>query len=370
MLSFTQHLNFMIVSLVSHTEDKSTTRANADEVESLVKTYGGIIRAHITQNAARGDGATYIGTGKAYELADQAAADEINVVVINDNIKSSQLYALKSIFEQKKPDIQVWDRTDLILQIFEKHASTAEAKLQIKLAHVRHKGPEARDINASLSKQGFGMGARGQGETNTTLLRRMWKDEMRGIQKQLETTSSNRAQQMEHRRRIGLPTISIVGYTNAGKSTLFNLLSKKHAKVENALFATLDSSVGKFYLPKLGREAFITDTIGFIQNLPTELIDAFKSTLMETVGADLLLHVIDVSDDQMWDKIAVVEEILKSLKMQEKKKIYVFNKIDVPSHANAKELMEQFSEFHPQYVSAKDGDGIPELVDTIQKALA
>lgn len=360
----------MIVSLVSHTEDKSTTRANADEVESLVKTYGGVVCAHIAQNAARADGATYIGTGKAYELADQAAVDEINVVVMNDNIKSSQLYALKSIFKQKKPDIQVWDRTDLILQIFEKHASTAEAKLQIKLANVRHKGPEARDINASLSKQGFGVGARGQGETNTTLLRRMWKDEMRGIQKQLETMSSNRAQQMEHRRRIGLPTISIVGYTNAGKSTLFNLLSKKNAKVENALFATLDSSVGKFYLPKLGREAFITDTIGFIQNLPTELIDAFKSTLMETVGADLLLHVIDVSDDQMWDKIAVVEEILKSLKMQEKKKIYVFNKIDVPSHANAKELMERFSAFHPQYISAKDGDGIPELVDTIQEALA
>ncbi|MBI5151350.1 MAG: GTPase HflX [Candidatus Pacebacteria bacterium] len=369
MLTFTQHLNFMIVSLISHTEDRVTTRANADEIESLVKTYGGVVCANSAQNAARADGATYIGTGKAYELAEQVAAEEINVVVINDNIKSSQLYALKSIFEQKKPNIQVWDRTDLILQIFEKHASTAEAKLQIKLANVRHKGPEARDINASLSKQGFGVGARGQGETNTTLLRRMWKEEMRSIQKQLETMSSNRAQQMEHRRRIGLPTISIVGYTNAGKSTLFNLLTKKNTKVENALFATLDSSVGKFYLPHMRREAFITDTIGFIQNLPTELIDAFKSTLMETVGADLLLHVIDMSDEQLWDKIAVVGEILKSLKMQSKKKIYVFNKIDTAPNINMDQLSEQFFEFHPQFISAKNGQSIPQLVEAIQKEL-
>ena len=174
---------------------------------------------------------------------------------------------------------------------------------------------------------------------------------------------------MEHRRRIGLPTISIVGYTNAGKSTLFNVLSKKNVKVENALFVTLDSSVGKLYLPTLGREAFITDTIGFIQNLPTELIDAFTSTLLETVNADLLLHVIDISDSQMMDKIAVVENILTNLKLQTKKQIFVFNKVDALSDVKSRELQEQFALFHPQFISAKTGDGIPELVETMQKAL-
>ncbi len=359
----------MIVSLVPHNEDKATTRANADEVNSLVKTFGGIVCANISQNAARADGATYIGTGKAYQLADQAFIDEIDVVVVNDNIKSSQLYALTSIFEQKNPNIQIWDRTDLILHIFEKHAATAEAKLQIKLADVQHKGPEAREINLSLSKQGSGVGSRGQGETNTVLLKRMWKEKMRSIQKQLEKMSANRTHQMEHRRRIGLPTISIVGYTNAGKSTLFNVLSKKNVKVENALFVTLDSSVGKLYLPILGREAFITDTIGFIQNLPTELINAFTSTLLETVNADLLLHVIDISDSQMVEKIAVVENILKTLKLQTKKQIYVFNKVDSTSNTRTQELSAQFALFHPQFISAKTGDGIPELVETIQKEL-
>lgn len=359
----------MIVSLVPYDEDRATTRAHADEVESLVKTFGGIVCANISQNAARADGATYIGTGKAYQLADEATADEINVVVVNDNIKSSQLYTLKSIFEQKNPNIQIWDRTDLILQIFEKHAATAEAKLQIKLAYVGHKGPEARNINLSLSKQGSGVGARGLGETNTVLLRRMWKDEMRGIQKQLEKMSANRTHQMEHRRRIGLPTISIVGYTNAGKSTLFNVLSKKNAKVENALFVTLDSSVGKLYLPTLRCEAFITDTIGFIQNLPTELINAFTSTLLETVNADLLLHVIDISDDQMVNKIAVVEKILRTLKLQTKKQIYVFNKVDLATDDKTRELKEQFAPFHPQFISAKIGQGVAELVETIQNKL-
>lgn len=360
----------MIVSLVPHDENRAITRASADEVESLVKTFGGIVCANISQNAARADGATYIGTGKAYQLADQAAADEINVVVVNDNIKSSQLYALTSIFKQKNPNILVWDRTDLILQIFEKHAATAEAKLQIQLANIRHKGPEARNINLSLSKQGSGVGARGLGETNTVLLRRMWKNEMQSIQKQLEKMNANRTHQMEHRRRIGLPTISIVGYTNAGKSTLFNVLSKKNAKVENALFVTLDSSVGKLYLPTLKREAFITDTIGFIQNLPTELINAFTSTLLETVNADLLLHVIDISDDQMYDKIAVVENILQSLKLQTKKQIYVFNKVDSASddriNARKQKLSEQFASFHPQFISAKTGQGVAELVEAIQ----
>ena len=135
------------------------------------------------------------------------------------------------------------------------------------------------------------------------------------------------------------------------------------------MFVTLDSSVGKIYLPKLEREAFITDTIGFVQNLPTDLIDAFTSTLLETVNADLLLHVIDISDSQMVEKIAVVENILKNLKLQTKKQIYVFNKVELATNDKTRELKEQFASFHPQFISAKTGDGTQELVETIQKEL-
>ena len=183
---------FMIVSLVSHMQNREITKANEEEVRSLVDTYGGVAKVFVSQNASHKDGSTYIGEGKAQELAKQVLLEEIDAVVINDNLKSSQLYALRSIFEEEKQNIRIWDRTDLILHIFEKHATTTEAKLQIKLASVRHKGPEARELNLSLSKQGAGAGSRGQGETNTDLLKRLWKEEMRTIQKELDKIGINR----------------------------------------------------------------------------------------------------------------------------------------------------------------------------------
>ncbi len=370
MSSLIKKPQFMIVSLVSHMQNKQITKSNEEELSSLVDTYGGFVKAFASQNASHKDGATYIGEGKAQELSDQIVSDDIDVVVINDNLKTSQIYALRKIFEEKKPNIRVWDRTDLILHIFEKHATTTEAKLQIKLAYVKHKGPEARELNLSLSKQGAGVGSRGQGETNTVLLKRHWKEEMRTIQKELGKIGENRAQQMKHRRGLGLPTISIVGYTNAGKSTLFNVLSKKNTLAKNALFATLDSSVGKFYLPKLSREAFITDTIGFIQNLPAELIQSFSSTLMETVNADVILHVIDASDDLMMEKILAVEDTLIKLHMENKKYIYVFNKVDIASSLDKEWILKEFEPYTPKFICAKMGEGIQELIDEIQKKLS
>ena len=174
---------------------------------------------------------------------------------------------------------------------------------------------------------------------------------------------------MEDRKQTSIPTISIIGYTNSGKSTLFNFMSKKHNLTKDTLFATLDSSVGELYLPKAGRKIFITDTIGFIQNLPAETIDAFKSTLMETLNADLLLHVIDISDHSILDKIAVVEEVLSDLGIDTKKQLYVFNKIDKPNLANKSELLERFAPFNPQFISAINGDGCSKLTDAIQKEL-
>lgn len=359
----------MVVSLVPWNENKQKTQDNLDEVTFLVQTFGGSVSVVITQNAARADSSSYIGKGKAHELANIIAEKEIDIAVINDNLKSSQLYTLKRIFEKLQPDILVWDRTDLILQIFEKNASTAEAKLQIKLANTRHKGPELYGMGLTMSQQEGGIGTRGAGETNSEIMRRHWRSEIKNIEKQLEKLTTSRHRQMKNRNQTNIPTISIIGYTNSGKTTLFNLMSKKNNLTKDVLFATLDSSVGEFYLPKVGRKVFITDTIGFIQNLPAETINAFKSTLMETLNADLLLHVIDISDHLMLDKIAVVEEVLSSLGIDTKKQLYVFNKIDRPNIVNKSELAQRFAPFNPQFISAKSGEDYPQLVDAIQKEL-
>ncbi|HUW21883.1 MAG TPA: GTPase HflX [Candidatus Bathyarchaeia archaeon] len=369
MLSLIKNPKFMLISLVPWNEKRQKTQDNLDEAKSLVTTFGGRVSVVIAQNAARADKSTYIGKGKAHELANVVADKSIDVAVINDNLKSSQLYTLKSIFEKLKPEIFVWDRTDLILQIFEKNASTAEAKLQIKLANTRHKGPELYGMGLTMSQQGGGIGTRGVGETNSEIMRRHWRSEINSIEKQLKKLTASRQRQMENRRETSIPTISIIGYTNSGKTTLFNLMSKKHNLTKDSLFATLDSSVGKFYLPKVGRVVYITDTIGFIQNLPAETVNAFKSTLMETLNANLLLHIIDIYDHLMLNKIAVVEEVLSSLGIDTKKQLYVFNKIDRPNLVTKSELTQRFASFKPQFISAKSGEGYPQLVDAIQKEL-
>jgi len=359
----------MVISLVPHEEDRQKTRENLDEVTSLVQTFGGVVNVVVAQNAARGDSETYIGKGKTLELARAIVEKEIDVAVVNDNLKSTQLYALKKIFQMTKPGIEVWDRTDLILQIFEKNAATAEAKLQIKLANTCHKGPEAYGVGISMSQQGGGIGTRGAGETYTEMRKRYWRSEIHTIEEQLEKLMLNRQRQMAHRQQTRIPTISIIGYTNSGKTTLFNLLSKKDNLAKDALFATLDSSVGKFYLPQVKQVVFVTDTIGFIQNLPTQTINAFKSTLMETLNADLLLQVIDISDPFLLDKISVVEKVLSDLGINTKKQLYVFNKIDCPNIMAKSELTKRFASFKPQFISARSGEGCPQLIGEIQDVL-
>ncbi|PJE68746.1 GTPase HflX, partial [Candidatus Shapirobacteria bacterium CG10_big_fil_rev_8_21_14_0_10_38_8] len=193
--------------------------------------------------------------------------------------------------------------------------------------------------------------------------------EIKNIENQLEKLATSKFHQMENRNQTETPTISIIGYTNSGKTTLFNLMSKKNNLTKDTLFVTLDSGVGEIYLPKIGRSVFITDTIGFIQNLPSETINAFKSTLMETLNADLLLQVIDISDQQLLDKIAVVEKVLADLKIDNKKQIYVFNKIDKPNGVDKEELSRLFSSFNPQFISAINGDGYSQLLDAIQTVI-
>jgi GTP-binding protein HflX len=202
-------------------------------------------------------------------------------------------------------------------------------------------------------------------------MKRHWRSEMKEVKDKLSKLQKNRERQLENRREHGLKTVSIVGYTNAGKTTLFNVLTKKEKLAANVLFATLDSNVGKLYLPEKQRYAdfLISDTIGFIQSLPPELIDAFKSTLMESVHADLILHVIDIADPKMHEKITIVENILSDLGLHDKKKIYVFNKIDSVKSFNKEELKTRYIDYNPQFVSAFTREGLKELMDLLQSTI-
>jgi len=367
-----KQLRFLIVTLVPQKQEREVTVKDLEETYSLVQTLGNsIVVDMLQQRADEPDNRTFIGMGKVQEVAQRVKDDKIDVVVINNIVKSGQLFNIKKKLQKTSPGIEIWDRIDLILAIFDSHAHTAEAKLQIELAKMRHMGPRIYGMGMVLSRQGGGIGGRGIGETNTELMKRHWRDAIKEVQEKLKKLSGEREKQIQRRRDLGLQTVSIVGYTNAGKTSLFNRLSRKHKLAENALFATLDSAVGKMYLPDLGKEILLSDTIGFIRNLPTDLIDAFTSTLLESVHADILLHVIDVSDSDMQNKIAVVENILKKIGVNTEKKIYVFTKIDaIVETLHATSLQEQYASFSPQFISVKTGEGIEALVKEIEKMLA
>lgn len=273
----------------------------------------------------------------------------------------------KMLLQRQTRRLDVWDRVDLILHIFDKHAITTEAKLQIELARMRYMGPRIYGMGFVLSRQGGGIGTSGIGETNTELMKRHWRNEIKKLTDQLEKLSKAKEMHIEQRKRAGLKTISIVGYTNAGKSSLFNLLTGKHTLVEDVLFATLDSTVGKMYIPKLQKEVLVTDTIGFIRNLPPRLINAFKSTLTESIHADILLHVIDISDPEVDEKIHVVKNILLELGRDNEDVIYVFNKIDAVSVLPEKELCKKYELNSPLFISVKTRIGIPKLQEIIAK---
>lgn len=366
---------FVLVSMVPHDKDRQVVQQEEEEAAALVDTFGGVVVERFSQNESHRNQGTYIGKGKVEEISKMLAEKNINVVVVNATLSASQIFTLRSIFKTEVPQIEVWDRVTLILNIFKKHARTAEAKLQIRLAETRHKGPELQGIGKSMSQQGGGIGARGgAGETQTEVMKRHWRSEIQQIEAELNKITTSRHKQMEHRKNLGLPTISIVGYTNAGKSTLFNLLTKKDTLVQDAPFATLDSSVGKLYLHTSRKEAFITDTIGFIQNLSAELIESFQSTLAETVNADLLLHVIDISDDFYPEKIDTVEQVLSNLKIETKNRIMVFNKVDQDASAEWKQQVLESTPADLAYpllfISAKTGEGIPELIAAIEQVFA
>jgi len=360
-----QPTRILFVYLARPKISRSEMEKDVTELWQLVATLGNATVTDIITQHGSITAATYIGTGKVEEVLAYLESHPIDTVILNGTLTPSQKFKLMKQFWSVNPTIQVWDRVDLILAIFSHHAKTTEANLQIELARMRHMGPRIYGMGMELSRQGGGIGTRGIGETNTELMERHWKREIKKVRDTLDKLTANRKRQMEHRKSMGLQTISIVGYTNAGKTSLFNMLTHKKHLVENALFATLDSTVGEVYMPSLGKQVVVSDTIGFISNLPPDLIEAFTSTLMESVHADVVLHVIDASDPDIAEKILVVSRILDDLHIPEEKEVLVFNKSDVITQTDRDRIESNIHDIPFVFVSANTGEGIDTLITDI-----
>ncbi len=393
----------ILIDIISPEVGKEESELRLLELESLVKTYGGLVTLKTVQKRSIPNYKTFVGGGKVTELLEELAESDgslknLDVIIVNNIMKPRQIYNLEELCvefqteKRKEADvrfevprkIQVWDRIDLILKIFDKHATTAEAKLQIEMASIKHMGPRIFGMGMELTKQAGGIGTIGVGETNTQIMKRHLQNRSRAVEEKLKFYSKVQQRHRESRRNKSLKTVALVGYTNAGKSTLIKALTKKQeVYIADELFATLDSKVGELFLHNIRKKVMVADTIGFIQDLPPDLIEAFKSTLAEIVEADLLLHVIDSSDKNIFKKISVVEEILDSLGAGDKPKIYVFNKIDLlAASLRAREageaipplniedyissLRAQYSDYNPVFVSALDRSELGKLVSDIE----
>lgn len=309
-----------------------------DELESLVSTYGGVTIVRRVQKRITPDYRTFVGSGKLDELV--ALGDELGaeLLIIGNIMKPAQVWNVNEHLRKAKSKMQAWDRVDLILKIFALHAVSPESQLQIELAAIKHMGPRIFGMGMELSRQWWGSrNAKGQGETNTEIMKRHLREKERAILEKLQTYERTRALHREHRKKKHLPTVGIVGYTNAGKSSLFNALTRKGVLAEDKLFATLWTSVWKVWISipsenedynhKPGVEILLNDTIGFIRDLPPELIAAFRSTLEDSIESDILLHVIDASDPWMAEKIRIVDETLDHIGATQPR-IRVYNKAD------------------------------------------
>lgn len=369
-------LKVFLVDLV----DKQTSKVILDdrmrELENLVNTYGGIVVLQKYQKKDHPDLRTYVGKGKLEEIIEDMLRLEANLLVIGNALKPAQIYAinekLREVSEQHnlKDKMVAWDRIDLILKIFEKHAESGEARLQIELAAIKHMGPRIYGMGMELSRQGGSSGSgggatRGIGETNTERMKRHLKEKVLKIEKKLVEYEQMRKLHRDSRKKKWMPTVGIVGYTNAGKSSLLNAMTNKWVLAENKLFATLGTNVGKCYLitnPEtwLGKEVLLNDTIGFIRDLPPKLIKSFSSTLEDSIESELLLHVIDASDPFVQERIEVVHQVLSDI-WAHQPKILVFNKIDQTDAETIEKLKAQYADYEMVFISVKDGVGFEEL---------
>jgi GTP-binding protein HflX len=348
-----------LVAVELKSRNRADMRDSLAELGELAMTAGGEVIGDGLQKTESLNPATFIGKGKAAEFADFCRRQDVDTVIFDDELSPAQSRNLEKIFNCK-----ILDRTSLILDIFAQRARTREGKLQIELAQLQHLLPRLTRFWGHLSRQSGGIGMRsGEGETQLETDRRRVQDRIAKISRELELVRQQRGIQRSVRQRNNWPLASIVGYTNAGKSTLLNALTGADVLVKDILFATLDPTTRRLRLPT-NQNVLLTDTVGFIRKLPHGLVEAFKATLEEVVQTDLLLHVADISHPQVEEQIQAVNTVLAEIGAGEKPTIMVFNKMD---RLNSGGMLNRLQAHHPHAVaiSATTGEGIPVLLAEI-----
>ncbi|CAA0082293.1 GTPase HflX [BD1-7 clade bacterium] len=339
-------------------------REDVDEFIDLATSAGVTIRHLLRGSRNAPNPKSFIGSGKLEELQAVVQAEEANVVLFNHTLSPSQQRNLEAQLE-----CRVIDRTGLILDIFAQRARTHEGQLQVELAQLQYVSTRLVRGWTHLERQKGGIGLRGPGETQLETDRRLIRDRIKSIQRRLDKVKKQRDQGRRSRNRAEVPTVAIVGYTNAGKSTLFNHITDADVYAADQLFATLDPTLRRIELPGIG-PVVLADTVGFIRHLPHRLVDAFKATLEETVEADLLVHVVDSAAEERLDNIDQVNEVLREIGADEKPQLMVYNKIDLLGNVEPKIDTDADGVAQRVWVSARQGSGIGQLLDALASRLA
>ncbi|HVM18564.1 MAG TPA: GTPase HflX [Egibacteraceae bacterium] len=358
----------VLVALHQAGQSAHDVDASLDELELLVDTAGSEAVGRIVQKRDTPDVATFIGRGKVAQLRDYARALDADAAIFDDELTPAQQRNL-----EEKLQIKVLDRTIVILDIFAQHAASREGKAQVELAQLSYLLPRLRGWGVALSRQaggrvagGAGIGTRGPGETQLEVDRRKINRRMTKLRADLRDFARTRTLKTKERERHGVPTVALVGYTNAGKSTLLNRLTGADVLVADKLFATLDTTARRLELPD-GRQVVATDTVGFVKKLPTQLVEAFKSTLEDTLRADLLLHVVDASHPEAEAQILAVDRVLADIGADDMRRLLVLNKADAADRDVLAGLQRQWAE--SVVVSAVTGEGTGELLQRITDLL-
>ncbi len=350
----------VLVGVVWGEETQESVDASLDELERLLETAGGECVARLTQNKDTPDVRTVIGSGKAAELAYICACNGITLVVFDCELSPSQIRNVEDIVGN---DIRVIDRSMLILDIFALHAVSGEGKLQVELAQLKYTAPRLIGLGTQLSRLGGGIGTRGPGESKLETDRRHMMRRIKALESQIAEMEKTRRTMRASRDKSGIKEIAIVGYTNAGKSTLLNRLTDAGIIAEDKLFATLDPTTRKFTLP-CGESVLLTDTVGFINKLPHHLVSAFHSTLEEACHADILMIIIDASDEEYEARLAVTENLLSDLGAAGKPTLYVYNKCDMGIRGVGR-LGREAPE-NTAYISALTGQGCEQMLEKLE----
>lgn len=349
-----------VILLAVSRSDEDDTAASLDELEELVKTAGATAVDKMMQNRERIHPGTYVGKGKIEEVKERIWELNATGVVCDDELSPAQLRNLEDALDTK-----VMDRTMVILDIFAARATTSEGKIQVELAQLKYRAARLVGLRSSLSRLGGGIGTRGPGEKKLEMDRRLIHERISQLKAELEDVKRHRDLIRKQREKAHTPVAAIVGYTNAGKSTLLNRLTDAGILAEDKLFATLDPTTRSLELES-GQKILLTDTVGFIRKLPHHLIEAFKSTLEEAKYSDIILHVVDCSNPNMDMQMHVVYETLRDLEVEDKIIITVFNKTDRKTDG---EFPRDLQSDYQVQISAKTGDGLGQLIDTLEKVL-